>query len=688
MNEFLHPKRIINNKKEAPKFTEDDLVAMGAMYLKDQASRQPNCICISKRTAKACQCMRRFDGLPYEYCVGVARYMVHFAKKSKFDQQLTIIQWIQYAEMEEKGACKYIVPLMSSKAMKDALFAVVDTPDISCLLFKGVCNSCLMTILGYGQTAWNTVYKHAMQGTVPHHGLLGKGSNNSSNKSVIMELHYFFADLELHAAPTPMRFIREKTGTLHERDKKEIKLLPPYFTKRSLYQRYCYGQGWEVSTNCRGSPNKKKERGDVEWTVLGQECGEIVSWTTFREFWNTHYADLAVGKPSEDTCSICHKYCIQLKFNNARNSCETEGIDSDDEGQITNNINEQEEPAGELLEVVPGQSSLIEVPLQVEETELIILHAEKHVKDAKAMREYANMKMNEARHSTINDEWSVIKDCLVADYCQNLSLPHTGMTQPGDTYYFSPLTVNCFGTADAGYELPKMRAYVYNEGEGAKGGNNIASLLYKDIQDRGWVDANKGTRGELTLIMDNCSGQNKNKMVLRMLSFLVELKLYKRINVSFLVAGHTKNICDRLFNLLKLNYRQSNVYCAAQLLQVLNTSADVTAVGVDHTHFYDWDAFEDTIYRKIKSGTVTRTHLFEFDASRPGVLVTKDTVLADSFGSEQNLVKKMVKETRAACMENYKSFLKVLKPPGIKPIKQYELWHKWRPFVPEQFQDI
>eukprot|EP00977_Amphora_coffeiformis_P019922 scaffold7637_cov92-Amphora_coffeaeformis.AAC.1 len=124
--------------------------------------------------------------------------------------------------MEEKGACKYIVPLMSFKAMKDALFAVVDISDISCLLFKGVCNSCFMTILG-------NVYKHAMQGTVPHHGLLGKGSNNSYSKSVIMELHYLFADIELHVAPTPMRFIREKTGTLHERDKKEIKLLSPYF---------------------------------------------------------------------------------------------------------------------------------------------------------------------------------------------------------------------------------------------------------------------------------------------------------------------------------------------------------------------------------------------------------------------------------------------------------------------------
>jgi hypothetical protein len=58
----------------------------------------------------------------------------------------------------------------------------------------------------------------------------------------------------------------------------------------------------------------------------------------------------------------------------------------------------------------------------------------------------------------------------------------------------------------------------------------------------------------LNLVMDNCSRQNKNKYVLHLVTLFVELKDYQRVNIIFLVAGHTKNAADRLFNLLKQQY--------------------------------------------------------------------------------------------------------------------------------------
>ena len=56
-------------------------------------------------------------------------------------------------------------------------------------------------------------------------------------------------------------------------------------------------------------------------------------------------------------------------------------------------------------------------------------------------------------------------------------MPHHGNEQPGETYYYSPLTVNIFGITDMATEI--LHAYVYDEGEAAKGGNNVTSLLYK-----------------------------------------------------------------------------------------------------------------------------------------------------------------------------------------------------------------
>jgi folylpolyglutamate synthase/dihydropteroate synthase len=51
---------------------------------------------------------------------------------------------------------------------------------------------------------------------------------------------------------------------------------------------------------------------------------------------------------------------------------------------------------------------------------------------------------------------------------------------------------------------------------------------------------------------------------------LVELEEYGTCNMIFLVAGHTKNAADCLFNLLKKEYRQNNIYNMSMLIDKLN----------------------------------------------------------------------------------------------------------------------
>jgi len=60
---------------------------------------------------------------------------------------------------------------------------------------------------------------------------------------------------------------------------------------------------------------------------------------------------------------------------------------------------------------------------------------------------------------------------LVADYSQNLGLPHFGEEQPGDTYYFSPLSVYIFGIVDVSCSPEVLHAFGYTEDQGNKGGN-------------------------------------------------------------------------------------------------------------------------------------------------------------------------------------------------------------------------
>jgi hypothetical protein len=107
---------------------------------------------------------------------------------------------------------------------------------------------------------------------------------------------------------------------------------------------------------------------------------------------------------------------------------------------------------------------------------------------------------------------------------------------------------------DCNPEKEVLHSYNYSEEEGGKGGNNIALLLMKHLQDRGLLDGKK--QKWLNIVMDNCSGQNKNNIVLRLTTYLEEKGYFLEINFIFLVIRHTKNIADRLFNTLKKLYKK------------------------------------------------------------------------------------------------------------------------------------
>ena len=61
-----------------------------------------------------------------------------------------------------------------------------------------------------------------------------------------------------------------------------------------------------------------------------------------------------------------------------------------------------------------------------------------------------------------------------------------GEAQPGDTYHYSPLTVNNLGIIDCYNDT--LIAYVYHEGAGKKVGSNVTSLTLENLRFLGWID--------------------------------------------------------------------------------------------------------------------------------------------------------------------------------------------------------
>ena len=65
---------------------------------------------------------------------------------------------------------------------------------------------------------------------------------------------------------------------------------------------------------------------------------------------------------------------------------------------------------------------------------------------------------------------------------------------------------------------------------------------------------------KLTICFDICRGKNKNNTVMKLLVWLCETGHFKKVTFVFPVVGHTKNLCDRHFNLQKKGYQKGSIF--------------------------------------------------------------------------------------------------------------------------------
>jgi hypothetical protein len=188
----------------------------------------------------------------------------------------------------------------------------------------------------------------------------------------------------------------------------------------------------------------------------------------------------------------------------------------------------------------------------------------------------------------------------------------------------------------------------------------------------------------LTIAMDNCGGQNKNNAVLRLAPYLVEMGYFLTVEHVFYIRGHTKNACDRMLNQMKLKFHRSEIFSWGQAIETLNIKEHVTIVDAQKSHFKDYGALLDKFYVNFKPNTIQKNHIFKVESTDEALTMQCATHDGAVFANQPMLKKGQVligKRTDAinACE------LAILKPPGMRPIKQVELYKKFRPFVPREF---
>jgi hypothetical protein len=693
---------------------------------------------------KQCRCLHVLRNSSL-FTEAVAEYQLHFGRLKRHDQQCVVTEWIRSSRFHHKGAQKrgmdaslvFAVPFLLSEEWSSS-------EEFDNLRSATICRDALLDILGWGKKMWTTCLNHARNNTLPDHKLRGKKTNMKRKWDEVFQesLLEHFEDLRKEAGPIATRFVREKSGQTTTRDDNEkAEHLPPTFSKRQCYYNYCSSRGVMVTANNKGTLSFERQ----------PEALPIPSWTSYRSFWNKEYPNLRVSRPTEDICSYCYQF--QNSFRCKKRGVSEDEVDGDEEEDDNDDDNptaaadihssptsphnppslclpttteEEVDSSNDELELQEEQEEVVkEVVVEDEEEqeqdvgdevlqrEKKIDDAVKHVKMARAQRLLVNEKTSLAKQdalaSTIHSERTYT---FIVDYGQNMALPWFGTSQPGDTYYYTPLTIFNLGVVDVSHpDGEHLYCHLYKEGDGKKGGDNVASLLMKSLRQLNILQG--GCRGkELNVVFDNCPGQNKNHHVLWLVPYLVEMGYFQAVNFIFLVVGHTKNAADRRFNNLKMIYRKSNVYTFNQLVEVCGKSPHVTVVPVVDGDFMDYDYFFDLFNGRIAA--VTKSHIFSckrpLNVNDHGSVYTdgtkllmcvKESILEEHPTKTTNLIKNNMMlfsadGTEGTLQEAVNSRLDLLQRAdfldhipfkGIPEFKQVQLYRNYRKFIPPAFQD-
>ena len=369
---------------------------------------------------------------------------------------------------------------------------------------------------------------------------------------------------------------------------------------------------------------KSKVYRDYE-VVCQQENLQPVKRSTFYKAWQDLHLSIGTMKPSSDLCFECQQYM----------------------GRIMRSSH-----------------------LSEDEKSLRLREAEDHLALARSERAWYNGQIEKCKGllkesaSGSNSEYIHVS----FDYAQQIHYPNNPQ-QPGPAYFLTARKCQLFGVAcePLGYQMN----YLIDEAEViGKGANATISLL------RHYLEVHGMKVSHLLLHADNCIGQNKNNAFIHYMMWRVATGRNQSIQLSFMLAGHTKFAPDRHFGLIKKLYRCTRVDTIACLLRLVEKSSICGANkaqlireldGSTAVYFYDWVEFLKSKYKPVPS--ITSYHVFTVRNAKPDVI----SLQVHSNGEEKHL---SIEKTRPSTDR----LPQELHTKGLDLERQWYLYEKIRPF--------
>ncbi|KAJ8928745.1 hypothetical protein NQ314_018649 [Rhamnusium bicolor] len=187
---------------------------------------------------------------------------------------------------------------------------------------------------------------------------------------------------------------------------------------------------------------------------------------------------------------------------------------------------------------------------------------------------------------------------------------------------------------------------IWHEGIASRGGNEIISCLLKVI--------NSGitSKKNLCIWCDNCTGQNKNRMMIFLFIFMVSVGLFDSVEQKFLISGHSYLPCDRDFAHIEKRKKVTRALVPDDLCKMIREARHdnkFNVVSMELENFLNIQRACDALINTTKLN-IKKASWIKIESSNPAVVQIRDTFNEMEAWKRINVLKKRQKIGR--CKEN------------------------------------
>lgn len=169
--------------------------------------------------------------------------------------------------------------------------------------------------------------------------------------------------------------------------------------------------------------------------------------------------------------------------------------------------------------------------------------------------------------------------------------------QPGQLHFVTGLRYDMSGVAWSNFKMTMVFGLAEGHWPGTKDATSVLSMLHHVIEEIATSYITSSSK-KLVLHADNCSGQNKNRYTVWYIAWLVCLGSFEEVQYCFLVAGHTKNVCDGSFGHIKREFRRSSALYPAQMHRLIETcSTGIQCITSKEVKWLTWKTILSSYFK-------------------------------------------------------------------------------------------